>query len=239
MTSTQSIAMDGHVHLQRDMPWDRIAANFERAAPDHLHVCLIVESAGVDRFAELERTHQPWGELGLKDEATGLHFIAGRQVVSAEGLEVLHIGSRDQSLEGALADRVIAAGLDRGAAVCLPWGFGKWLGERRRLASELYARLSHQILLGDITNRPALWREPMFSGERVLRGSDNLPMAGSSDSVGAFGSALHANSAPTGAQDIIAMLRDRTVPLTGYGQRKSARASVGEQLRLRLAKGDH
>ena len=219
------------------MPWEQVAANFAAACAGFLHVCLVVESAGIDRFAELEAKFEPWGELGLKDPATGLHFVAGRQVVSSEGLEILHIGSRDQSLEGLPADRVIATGLDRGTAVCLPWGFGKWLGQRRRLAIELHARLSHQIMLGDITNRPAFWREPMFDGERVLRGSDNLPMAGSSDTVGAFGSVAKSSAPINSAENVVAILRDPTVPLTPFGKRKSARASVSEQLRLRLSAG--
>lgn len=230
-----AVAMDGHVHLQHDMPFDLIAENFSRVAEDHMPVCLVVESVGIDRFEELADQCDPWGSLGLRDPARGLHFVAGRQVVSREGLEILLIGSRDQALEGLAAEQVIATGLERGAAVCLPWGFGKWLGARRKLAASLYSRFSRQIIWGDITNRPSLWYEPLFAGRRVLRGSDNLPMPGSSDSVGAFGSIIDAISAPESAEDIVALLRDPQVQLKPYGNRKGAISSIAEQVRLRRA----
>ena len=230
------LAIDGHVHLQRDMPWDRIAANFAQAAPGHSPVCLVVESAGVDRFSELESHCIPWGEYGAKDARTDLSFIVGRQVVSAEGLEILLIGSRDQSLEGVRADKVIATGLDRGAAVCLPWGFGKWIGERRHLASELHARLSQQIVLGDITNRPGVWPEPIFRNRRILRGSDNLPLQGSSDGVGLFGSIITPDNPVDQAEQVVAMLRDLSVALQPFGKRKATVASIREQVRFRFAK---
>ncbi|WP_394729137.1 hypothetical protein [Altererythrobacter sp. GH1-8] len=236
-TRSQKVAMDGHVHLQSDMPWDLIASNFSSHAPDHVPVCLIVESAGIDRFAELQMTCDPWGATGLKDTATGLHFVAGRQVVSEEGLEILLIGSRDQSGEGQPADRVIGAGFDRGAAVCLPWGFGKWLGKRRVLAGDIHKRLSSQVILGDITNRPLHWHEPMFAGQRVLRGADNLPLPGSSDIVGTFGSIIEPKEEVTTADQLVALLRDTAIMLEPYGKRKTARASVFEQIRLRLNRG--
>lgn len=237
MASATRIAIDGHVHLQRNMPWDMIATNFASAAPGCLPLCIVTESAGFDRFSELATTCHPWGEHGLCSPKTGLYFVAGRQVVSAEGLEILVVGSRDQSTEGLPADRVIAKGLDSGAAICLPWGFGKWIGTRRQIAKDLHARLSMQMTLGDITNRPAIWPEPLFNGQRVLRGSDNLPMAKSSDTVGAFGSIIEASQPVQSAQQVIELLRDPNVPLVPFGERKDARASVGEQIRLRFNRG--
>ena len=228
------IAIDAHVHLQTNMPFAQIAANFAEMAPGSLPVCLVVESDGVDRFAELKDRCEPWGALGLRDLATGIHFVAGRQVVSEEGLEVLLIGSRDMSLEGRPAERVIEEGFANGAAVCLPWGFGKWLGRRRDLVASLYAGLSRQITLGDIANRPEFWREPLFKGARILRGSDNLPMAGSSDGVGSFGSLLKTRKPAKDAGDLVCLLRDPDVCLRPYGKRKSASASIIEQVRLRL-----
>lgn len=232
-----SLALDGHVHLQADMPFARIAANFAAAAPDCVPICMIVECAGIDRFAELTHDMEPWGEEGLHDPSTGLHFIAGRQVVSSEGLEVLLLGTRDQSLEKEPAARVIECGHASGAAVCLPWGFGKWLGARRRLVRHLQTQFADMIMLGDITNRPAFWPEPLFAGANILRGSDNLPLAGSGDSVALFGSRLDSAAPISSARDVISLLRQSHPKVEHYGKRKRTLPIVAEQLRLRLSAG--
>ncbi len=228
------LALDGHVHLQHAMPFEQIARNFAEAAPGHAPVCMIVESVGIDRYADLEERCESWGAMGLYDRETGLRFVAGRQVVSAEGLEILLLGSREQGFEGETADRVIAFGLEHGAAVCLPWGFGKWLGARRDLAARLHQRMPRHIMLGDIDNRPAVWSERLLKHTRVLRGSDNLPMTGSSDRVGLFGSTIADPRAWDRAEDLIDALRNASIDLRPFGKRKGLVASVTEQVRLRL-----
>ena len=59
--------------------------------------------------------------------------IAGRQIVSAERIEVLALGTRTQIPDGQPLAATIDAVRADGALAVLPWGFGKWWGARGRM----------------------------------------------------------------------------------------------------------
>ena len=75
-------------------------------------------------------------------------------------------------------------------AVICPWGFGKWLGARGKLISDLAQRKPEQFNLGDNGGRPWLWAwVPQFGNKRpkVINGSDPLPLLGEIKRVGSYG----------------------------------------------------
>jgi hypothetical protein len=76
----------------------------------------------------------------------------------------------------------------------VPWGFGKWLGERgKRVRTVLDSAGSAVLAVGDNGGRlaawgvPALIRESETRGFRVVPGTDPFPFGRDYRRVGAFG----------------------------------------------------
>lgn len=213
------LLVDAHVHLYPAVDvaglLDAAAANFARVeatfgAARSQGVLMLTESGSLDRYAELQRRGaQPLGAWTLEPvegEALALRatngtrqllIVAGRQVVTAEGLEVLLLATRAHPRDGLPLDEVLRLGEQDDALAVLPWGAGKWLGERGGLVAARADRVRMgALLLGDNGGRPALWPEPAplraarRAGRIVLSGSDPLPIPGDERRVGSFGIAF-------------------------------------------------
>ena len=65
-----------------------------------------------------------------------LSIVAGRQIVTAENLEILALGFDAGLDDGLPIDEVILAVQAAGALCVLPWGFGKWTGKRGQNRSQ-------------------------------------------------------------------------------------------------------
>lgn len=210
--------LDSHVHLhacfERGAFLARAHANLAAAAQarglgpaDWQGWLLLTEMDGDDAFGELARgegvpagwrirpTAEPVALIAESEAAARLLLVAGRQNVTAEGIEVLTLGT-DQGLPERmpLAD-TLAAARAAGRFVVLPWGFGKWLGRRGRLLVEaLAAGRLDGCWLGDIAGRPVgtptprLFRLGERRGLRILGGTDPLAMRGEGERVGRYGS---------------------------------------------------
>lgn len=212
-----TLLVDAHVHLHPcfagERFFDAAAANFAAAAnawPGEASGCLMLsESAGVDGFAALADGRLETGawRIGPTEETVSLRatrsgavpivVIAGRQIVSAERIEVLALGTRAHIPDGEpLAATVDAIRAD-GALAVLPWGFGKWWGRRGRLVDAYLGRVAPaSVFLGDNGGRPSGMPAPhrlaraARRGTRVLPGSDPLPLAAEVERVGGFGFVL-------------------------------------------------
>lgn len=213
------LLVDAHVHLYPAVDVARLldaaAANFARVATAQgavapLGVLMLTESGVLDRYAELQSrgAHQlgAWSLRPVAGEDLALLasngdsrilVVAGRQVVTAEGLEVLQLATRAHARDGLPLDEVLRVGEQADAINVLPWGAGKWLGARGRLVAACAGRVREgSLLLGDNGGRPALWPEPAplraarRAGRIVLSGSDPLPIEGDERRVGSFGVAF-------------------------------------------------
>jgi hypothetical protein len=242
-----SLLIDAHVHLHDCFPpaafLEHAARNFERAAGEHgwtpwRGVLMLTESAGVDAFALLEAGSVDTGAwtvestadpvmLVARNGAREVFLIAGRQVVSGEGLEVLLLGTRAAPADGRPIEAVLAEGERLGALRVIPWGAGKWLFGRGRLLERLLeaARAGSGFFLGDSGGRPAFWANPRHfirasrRGITVLRGTDPLPFASQVTRPGAFGFRLAWwDDRPLTGESIKAALRSPDVELTPYGR---------------------
>jgi hypothetical protein len=172
--------------------------------------------------------------------------VAGRQLVSREGLEVLALCLEPDDPLYALEDRELAAealvrrALDAGAAAVLPWGVGKWLGERGRLVKALVAQRALAadplFFVGDIAHRSWPWPTPAaFRGAvRVLAGTDPLPLPGLEARVASYGFRIEGDLDPgRPAASLLELLRMRA-PLATTGRRATLPAMLREQLAVRL-----
>jgi hypothetical protein len=134
-----------------------------------------------------------WGPDLLLREPGGseLTLVRGRQIRTAEDLEVLVVGRTSRIPSGMSLDESVDAGLGDDTLVMIPWGFGKWTGKRGRLVMRAYERYRDDGLLLADTGARAGYRgslEPFHAAERdgspILAGSDPFPFP---DQVGSIG----------------------------------------------------
>ncbi len=124
----------------------------------------------------------------------GMYLIAGRQIITAEKLEVLALITDQTFEDGYPLTETIQNVREAGGLPILPWGFGKWIGHRGKVLSHLLkSDDTSPLFLGDNGGRPIFWRRPPYfqiaesKGLRVLPGSDPLPIASETTRPGSFG----------------------------------------------------
>lgn len=241
--TTQLVAIDTHVHLHDEgdaiRTLERASATFSRHAPQAgTAVCMLAERDGFDVFSSLRTQLVPTAEaesLWL-DESRRVLVVAGRQFETGEGLEILGLALLGPlELEGRPAREVIAALRTHDSLPVLPWGAGKWLGQRGRLVNRLLTD-EPGLFLGDNGGRPGFWPIPRFGrGIRVLPGSDPLPIAGSSSTIGSFGCLVNCNvPADSPAAALRLALRDPATELARFGTPANPLRFVFDQTRLRV-----
>ena len=212
MSRTTSVLIDGHVHYYSCFDpavFLRSAArNFARHGnPGTQKLLCLTESAPDHWFESLAgqldnelvdgwwvRSTQESNSLQLvHNDGEQLLLIAGHQVVSDDDLEVLTIGVRDKLADGQPTAALVKETIAHGGVPVLPWGFGKWLGNRGRIVEALVQEFGDALLLGDnggrlrIGARPPLLDAVLGRGQSLFSGSDPLPMAGQEHRVGSFG----------------------------------------------------
>ena len=207
-------AIDGHVHWPPvGTLWDladAAEANFAagcglpRGSP--LVGCLLLaELGGQGRFEGYRLSAPVTGRGGWLCRRTGeaeslrldrggvhLFLIAGRQIRTLEGLELLGICCRTELRDGVQAAAGVRAILAAGGVAVLPWGFGKWMGRRGRLVEHLIDEFGPRLALGDIPARIAGAGRKIFAraeaaGSAIVRGSDPLRLACDAAAAGRFG----------------------------------------------------
>jgi hypothetical protein len=172
---------------------------------------MFTESAGANQFRVVTERPSVTRSLGWHVErgddgcsariARGndaLLLVAGRQIVTAERLEVLALGCAHEFPDGGPIREVIRAVVDRGALAVIPWGFGKWIGRRGRIVRDLVEHAGGApLFLGDNGGRPGVWPRPAVmawaetQGVRVLGGSDPLPLPHHATRAGSYGFILN------------------------------------------------
>lgn len=181
--------------------------------------------------------------LSLHDGSV-LVVIAGRQVVSAEDLEVLAIGTRVEFDAKTRTDRLIEEIARVGAIPVVPWGVGKWIGRRGRLVGELIQNVQlPQFCLGDNGNRPVFWSPPAHfrrakeEGINILSGTDALPFPEEAQRIGSFGVALKGSlDVEKPARDLKEKLLDSSTVLHQFGSKATPLRFVRNQLKMQFRK---
>lgn len=266
--------VDGHVHIhdlaQIDSLLDSAVANFRTAgrtlgaaSPSAMSL-MLTEVAGAGCFETLKQRAVPLAEASdhrssgwsffLTEEASSilassgsgerLSIIAGRQIVTAEGLEVLALATDQQFPDGEPIESTLERAAAAKAIVVLPWGFGKWLGRRRRsLRKVIESSKSGCLFLGDNSGRlrylpvPSEFRIASVRGIRLLPGTDPLPLPSESDRVGSFGFAVSdVVSDLTPAQDLRRLIISERVDPLPYGRPEGLVRFLRNQVRMQLRK---
>ena len=226
MGSAGLFLIDAHVHVQgcfAEGPFfERALANLEIAAdrsgigPGWLGCLLLTEAAGEQAFGRLKAraasdgsarewrlTREDCSLVLWRNGEERLVVVGGRQIVSAEQIEVLALGTIVALPDGQPLTETLAAVRAVGALPVLPWGFGKWLGRRGRMIAERVASARPgELFLGDNggrlagSARPRLFARAEARGLAVLPGSDPLPFAQEAAKVGRYGFVLRAPFEP-------------------------------------------
>lgn len=253
--------IDGHVHVHRhddvSPMLDAATAHFTAAARCHgggpwQGVLLLAEmrearwyrdcrDSGGRQFGAWRVAPDPEDDLLLRAsrEDTELLIVAGRQVVTREGIEVLTLCTSTHLPDGLPLEQTLESATRAGALSVLPWGAGKWLGGRGKRIREALVKQRWPVWAGDIGARPAAWPESFpearQAGRPLINGTDPLPVAGDHLRVGGFGTLLR-EALP--ASRPAAHLRERLLAarpaeVAWYGQRVGPLAFVRCQLALR------
>lgn len=246
------IAVDTHVHLYPSYAADRLLASAHRhlarwSPGSGVRALCLTERAGHAAFAGLANgslrvpgwTVQATAEASLigvtSSAGETLYLLAGRQIVTAERLEVLALGTDERWPDGAPVREVLDQVRASRALPVLPWGLGKWLGARGTLMQRLVAdaspgdfALADTYLLPVLARRPALIRRAELRGFRILAGTDPLDRRDEEDLAGRYGVEFDGPWDPAApATSLLNLLRDPAVPLRTIGRR----GSLGETLK--------
>jgi len=270
MNDRSCILVDGHVHIHPQFDDERVldaaASNLEAAArrlPNRsqcVGVLLLAEMQGRDWFG---RTRQraldgevrvgSWSVSLAGDAETlmaqngrrPLLIMSGRQIVTAERIEVLALLTCRRFDDGLPFAETLEAIHSAGALVVLPWGAGKWFGRRGRLVRRALTghTPSRPILAGDNGGRPWCWPRPRIftmaesAGTVVLPGTDPLPLRDQANRIGSFGLVCEGSLPP---QSPAAALRDRLIETSShtasgtFGRPERVFRFLRNQIRLRL-----
>lgn len=192
---------DGHVHIHAcfdlnvfwQSAWNNFASAVSRYNSDSRFkaVLFLTESQGVDRFSDFKKEackDQQKGQWKFQeteesrclrvynDAGEELWLVAGRQIVSAENLEVLGLGVEGRYSDGKSLSEVVEWVRSQEGLAVIPWGVGKWIGTRGKYVKELVDNhTSKGIFLGDNGNRPVFWPLTSIFAQGQKKGFNNIP----------------------------------------------------------------
>lgn len=263
------LLIDAHVHFHacfhRDAFLDAALGNFARGAGElgisgpFTGCLMLAETAGERYFLrwqqredgarfgawDFEPTSDPAALIAhRRADGERLLLIAGRQVRTREGMEVLGLATLEEFPDGLPFADALARVRWSGALPVIPWGFGKWWFYRGALVEEVVCRAERpDLCLGDNAGRPQiggwprLFREAEARGIPVLPGSDPLPFPEQAGRAGSYGFLLAAGfDEQRPARSLRQALRSLTAPPRTYGRCRDLAGFCRDQLALRLGR---
>lgn len=267
------IIADAHVHLHDcfDLGQFFVSAwtNFSTVSSssgnskNFCGVLFLTESLGVNWFSRFKEAangshkdekipenlgfHSTGEENSLKvqlENGEELILIAGRQIVSAENLEVLALGIPEHSGEGRAIGEIMQEIHSRGGISIIPWGMGKWMGKRAKIIDGLISNDNQvQFFLGDNGNRASFlplsrfFTEAREKGIANVPGSDPLPFQSEAAKPGSFGFTIDGTlNRDQPFEDIKTKLRDSSADIRTYGKLESPLRFLRNQIAMQLKK---
>ena len=110
---------------------------------------------------KIHPTEEPLSLIAKNERDETLVMIAGRQITTIEGLEVLALITNQEFKERRAITEIIQTIRHVGALPVVPWGFGKWMGRRGRHLKRLLTEVKNSdFFLGDNGGRPRFLPRP-------------------------------------------------------------------------------
>lgn len=261
--SISTLAIDGHVHIYDQYDWAdavrSLVGNLTLAAPQQkvIPIGLLTESKAHRFFNSVVESGAPMIVKGpvqvepgpdadsLVIREAGIikgYLIAGRQLVTAEKLEILALGRNVTIPDGLPLHDALKQVSAAGAIPALSWSPGKWFfGRGKMVNSAITTSVPGSFLIGDIGLRPALWPIPGLMkrarqlGFKIMDGSDALPLPGEERWIGRTGFQVTGAFNPaTPAASVRALLADPASAFTPIGQHSSLYAFISRWGRNQL-----
>lgn len=264
------VFVDSHVHIHNcfNLP-DFLEATWQNVQAARLltgdagrpqAVLMLTEEDGVNWFETLYRPEKKITDhlrdwkihyraedcslLLKKNMACSIGLIAGRQIQTKEGLEVLALGVRRTFKDHQAIHETVQRVRDTGGLPVIPWGFGKWIGARGKVIDRLIRDAEKgDLYIGDNGGRPSVLTEPSQfeaskrKGLKILRGSDPLPFACEYHRAGSYGFYFKgALSEEKPAADLKQRLADPLFKISAYGNPEKFGNFIRNQLLMQLKK---
>lgn len=258
-----SLFVDAHVHIYPNFDLERAIRdslqNFQRAAKDQtdaVKIWLLTERSDCHFFRDA-LTRRPHGfyfaatsedeALQVRDRVTDeplLYVIAGRQLISADRLEICALATLLERPDGTMGTAdLVAAVHQAGGVAAINWAPGKWFGARGEIVRRLFSDFSQELFISDTTMRPTVWRTPKLmasavrGGSRVLCGSDPLPFAGEERLIASYVCKLvGAFDRDRPAQSLKALFRQPGTTFTACGHRSGPFTFLRRQIKIMAEK---
>lgn len=165
---------------------------------------------------------------------SSLYILAGRQIISAERIEVLCLGADLPVKDGLALGDVIELIRESGAVAVLPWAPGKWFFKRGLAIRDIIHKYKPgEVLFADSSLRAWVWPYPHFlskaaaAGFFTLAGSDPLPFAGEERQIARFASLLEGPSVDhQPALSLLNLLKDPPARILNLGTRSGLLQSL-------------
>ena len=244
---------------------DSAAANFERAVEqlgltgDPALVLLLCDDVSFNGFASLQARARAgtvgagWAlDVGSEDDVAvarkaggrEIHICAGRQIRTSDGLEVLAVCTDDELPDGLCLRKTLDLVHATSGIPVIPWGFGKWIGRRGRIVSDLFDNYSRVMFLaGDNGGRPQGFSEPRLfgfarqAGMPILAGSDPLPFPGEERCAGRYGAHTFGTFDPNNAcASVREILKEQAGQFETFGHLEQPFRFVRNQVRMQMQK---
>jgi hypothetical protein len=270
------LLIDAHVHIydcfDLEIFFDSAYANFKSAAKrsgnenDFTGVLLLTETSKDNWFKRLsecadgkhlperketgnwiiQHTEEIDSLLAESGNSKKVLLIAGRQIVTKEGLEVLACATVENFEDGMPIESLIKKIIEKNAFPIIPWGVGKWFGKKGRIVRDIINKSNNNTLiyLGDNGNRPDFWPQPKLlkkackKGIQILPGSDPLPFASESGRAGSFGCLMQIHIDPPMATTFIKKIitGDLKGTFRVYGRLEKCHRFLLNQMRAQINK---
>jgi hypothetical protein len=264
----RALLVDAHVHIydcfDLDALFDAAARNFSRAAArlgvaaapreemllltetvnDHVFEALASGALRPSRWKVSTTPEAAVLKVTLNDEQPTLWVVAGRQIATIEDLEVLALGTTERFPDGEPIAQSLAASDQAAAMTALPWGFGKWWGQRGTIIQGIMtSKRDRPLYAGDNggrlawSTRPRLLTRGESVGVKVLPGTDPLPFAGQESRVGGYGMMLpNWDSAGRPLQQLTARLAQSAGSPVEFGGLTGMASFVRLQIAMQMRK---
>jgi len=172
-----------------------------------------------------------------------IFIMAGRQIITAERLELLALATDSMFDDGLTISSALDAVRQMDSIPVLPWAVGKWLGKRGKLLTKLLSsETDTDLCLGDNSGRPVFWHSPSHfqlaraNNYKVLPGTDPLPFPEEAQRIGSFGFIVNGRLSNTHpSTDLKQLLRNSSLHMATYGQLETFYRFIANQIRLRVS----
>lgn len=257
-----------HIHKCFHLPtfFDSAIANFQVASKElgspnehHCFILLLAESAPQNSYLYLSdlavaghcisnykgltwrflHTSEEGGLQACRSDGRSVFLLAGRQIVTAEKLEMLGLLTPTVLEDHQPLSQTVQDVRNAGGLPVLPWGVGKWTGKRGSILKQFLATHESPIFLGDNGGRPFFWPRPRlfsFVEEReghILPGSDPLPFPAEVTRAGSYGFTVDAQISSYLIRDFKKALLNPKSSIKVYGHRQRALCFIRNQFRIR------